>query len=285
MSTEQVRTARKNELLIVTLANPDGNRMNRAVLRGLQEALTQAGKPDVRAVLVRAEGAVFSLGADVQEMLSQPGDAMLSVIREYIELIQAIEALPLPTIAAVHGVCSSGGLEFALAFDHLWAAAGTKIGFLEPLLAIFPLAGGAQRVASRAGRTRAFEIATAGALYDVETFEKWNIVNRVLAADAFDPVGSWSNKSLRRCEGHTSHLGERGRERCRPDHPRNGRSGHGEQRCDCRNQVVCRKRAEPLAAYFLRNLKERLRTTLAERPSRTGGAIRPDGASPATKRR
>jgi enoyl-CoA hydratase/carnithine racemase len=186
MSTEQVRTARKNGLLIVALANPDGNRMNRAVLRGLQEALTQARKPDVRAVLVRAEGAVFSLGADVHEMLSQPGDAMLSVIREYIELIQAIEALPLPTIAAVHGVCSSGGLEFALAFDHLWAAAGTKIGFLEPLLAIFPLAGGAQRVASRAGRARAFEIATAGALYDVETFEKWNIVNRLLPADAFE---------------------------------------------------------------------------------------------------
>lgn len=185
MSTDQVLSARKDGLLIITLANPDGNRMNRTVLRGLQDALTQARKPDVRAVLVRAEGTVFSLGADVREMLSQPGDAMLAAIREYIELIQAIEALPLPTIAAVHGVCSSGGLEFALAFDHLWAAAGTKIGFLEPLLAIFPLAGGVQRVASRTGRTRAFEIATAGALFDVETFEKWNIVNRVLAADDF----------------------------------------------------------------------------------------------------
>src|SRR5258707_9057561 len=118
-------------------------------------------------------------------MLSEPGDAMVWIIREYIELIQAIEALPLPTIAAVHGVCSSGGLEFALAFDHLWAAAGTKIGFLEPLLAIFPLAGGVQRVASRAGRARALEIATAGALYDIETFERWNVVNRVLSADAF----------------------------------------------------------------------------------------------------
>jgi enoyl-CoA hydratase/carnithine racemase len=186
MSTDQVRTARNDGLLIVTLANPDGNRMNRAVLRGLQEALAQATKSDVRAVLLRAEGAAFSFGADVHEMLTQPGDAMLSLVREYVELIQAIEALPLPTMAAVHGVCSSGGLEFALAFDHLWAAAGTKIGFLEPLLAIFPLAGGVQRVASRAGRARAFEIATAGALYDVEMFEKWNIVNRVLAADSFE---------------------------------------------------------------------------------------------------
>src|SRR6266478_2019926 len=110
---------------------------------------------------------------------------MLSVIREYIELIQAIEALPLPTIAAVHGVCSSGGQEFAIAFDHLWADARTKIGFLEPILEIFPLPGVLQHVVSRAGRARAFEIASAGALYDVETFEKWNIVNRVLAVDNF----------------------------------------------------------------------------------------------------
>ena len=186
MSTELVRTARKDGLLIITLANPDGNRLNRAVLSGLQEALAQAGKPDVRAVLARAQGAVFSLGADVHELSTLPDDKMLSLIREYVELIQAIEALPLPTVAAVHGVCSSGGLEFALAFDHLWAATGTKIGFLEPLLAIFPLAGGAQRVASRAGRARAFETATAGALYDVDTFEKWNIVNRVLAAESFE---------------------------------------------------------------------------------------------------
>jgi enoyl-CoA hydratase/carnithine racemase len=65
MSAMQARTTLKDGLLIVTLANPDGNRMNRAVLRGLQEALIQAKKPDVRAVLLKAEGAVFSLGSDV----------------------------------------------------------------------------------------------------------------------------------------------------------------------------------------------------------------------------
>src|SRR5258708_39210668 len=101
-------------------------------------------------------------------MLSQPGDAMLSVVGEYVELIQAIDALPLPTIAAVHGVCSSGGLEFALAFDHIWAATVTKIGFFEPLLAMFPLAGGTQGVAAQAGHTLAVEIATTGTPNDVE---------------------------------------------------------------------------------------------------------------------
>lgn len=116
-------------------------------------------------------------------MLTQPPENVLSIISEYMTVIAAIEAMPIPTIAAVHGVCSSGGLEFALAFDQLWAAAGTKIGFLEPLIFIPPLAGGIQRVAARAGRNRALEVATAGILYEAETFERWNIVNRVLPAD------------------------------------------------------------------------------------------------------
>jgi enoyl-CoA hydratase/carnithine racemase len=80
----------------------------------------------------------------------------------------ALEAVPKPTIAAVHGVCSSGGLELALGFEYLWAAVGTKIGFLEPMLAIPPLAGGVQRIAARAGSARAM----------------WNIVNRIVPADS-----------------------------------------------------------------------------------------------------
>src|SRR5258708_29530072 len=97
MSIEQVRAARKDGLLTVTLANPDLNRMNRAVLRGLQEALAQARKPDVRAVFVRAEGPVFSLGADVQETLTQPGAALRSAVGSHVQVVQAIRTLRVPT--------------------------------------------------------------------------------------------------------------------------------------------------------------------------------------------
>jgi enoyl-CoA hydratase/carnithine racemase len=66
---------------------------------------------------------------------------------------------------------------------NLWAAEGTRIGFLEPLIAILPLAGGVQRVAARVGFARAFEIASSGTLYAAANFERWNIVNRVLAGN------------------------------------------------------------------------------------------------------
>jgi enoyl-CoA hydratase/carnithine racemase len=183
MPTDQVHFEIREGLGIITLRNPDSNRMNNAVLAGLQSAIGKVSGGGVRALLVRGDGPVFSLGADVKEMLTQPADQLGTVIQHYIDLIGMIEALPIPTIAAVHGICSSGGLELALGFDQLWAASGTKIGFLEPLIAALPLAGGVQRIAARAGHARAFEITSAGILYAAEEFERWNIVTRVLPAD------------------------------------------------------------------------------------------------------
>jgi enoyl-CoA hydratase/carnithine racemase len=183
MTAEQVRLELKGKLAIVSLANPDGNRLNKAVLARLRAALDDIKQTDVRAVLVRGDGPIFSPGADIPELLTLPTESLLPIIQGYIDIIAEFEALPMATIAAVHGNCSSGGLEFALGFDHLWAAAGTQMGFLEPLLRLPPLAGGVQRIAARAGRARAFEITTAGRLFEAEELERWNIVNRVLPVD------------------------------------------------------------------------------------------------------
>jgi enoyl-CoA hydratase/carnithine racemase len=164
MTTDPVRLELKGALAIVNLANPDSNRLNTAVLAGLCTAITEIKRSDVRAVLIRGDGPTFSPGADIGELLTMPSEILLPILQGYIDTIAAFEALPLATIAAVHGNCSSGGLDLALAFDHLWAAAGTQMGFLEPMLRLPPLAGGVQRLAARAGRARAFEITTAGRL-------------------------------------------------------------------------------------------------------------------------
>jgi enoyl-CoA hydratase/carnithine racemase len=185
MATEMLKLKVKEGLAILTLANPDKNRLNRAVLEALRAALARISQADVRAIFLKGEGPAFSFGADVKELFVDASRHDLArLLVEYLDFIGAVEALPKPTIAAVHGVCSSGGLELALAFDHLWAAAGTKIGFMETTLAIPPLAGGIQRIAARAGSARAMEIASAGRMYDVESFERWNIVNRIVAAES-----------------------------------------------------------------------------------------------------
>lgn len=187
MANDFVKLSIESGLAVLTLSNPDMNRLNRAVLDGLSGALGQLRHPDVRAVLLLGEGQVFSFGADVKELFAATSRSELrEVLAAYIAFIVAMENLPKPTVAAVHGVCSSGGLELALGFDYLWAAAGTKIGFMEATLGIPPLAGGVQRIAARAGSLRAMEIASAGRVYDAETFERWNIVNRVVPAESLE---------------------------------------------------------------------------------------------------
>ena len=184
MSTEQSALERKKGLAILTLANPDANRLNRAVLNGLDKALAELPQPDVRAVLLN-EGSMYPCGADVKELFGEsPQPDLLRFLAEYMEFIAVLEVLPKPTIAAVHVACSSGGLELALGVDYQWPAAGSKIGFLEAAPGIPSPAEEVHRITARAVSARALEIAAAGQLFDAETFGRWNVVSRVVPADA-----------------------------------------------------------------------------------------------------
>ena len=70
--------------------------------------------------------------------------------------------LPLPTLAVVHGLCLTAGLELALACDLLWAAQDARFGLVEKVVGITPLMGGTQRMAERAGSARAREFVMTG---------------------------------------------------------------------------------------------------------------------------
>ena len=101
-------------------------------------------------------------------------------------MIAEFEALPFPTLAAVQGMCVGGGLELVLACDLIWAAASARFGQLEATIGTTTLLGGVQRLAERAGSNRAREIIYTADQYDAATFERWNIVNRVVPDEAFE---------------------------------------------------------------------------------------------------
>ena len=81
-------------------------------------------------------------------------------------------------MAAVQGLCLAAGLELALACDLIWAAASARFGQVEASIGTTTLLGGVQRLAERAGPSRAREIIYTADQYDAATFERWNIVNR-----------------------------------------------------------------------------------------------------------
>jgi Enoyl-CoA hydratase/isomerase len=160
------RLERDGGLAVLTLDNPPLNQISEQVVDDLADAITALeAADDVRALLVRGTGDVFSAGADVKLFAGRSAAEMRPLIERFLDFGRRVEALPFPTLAAVHGMCVAGGLELVLFLDLIWAAEGTNLGLLETRIGIVPLAGGIERVAARAGLGRARSIALSGNLF------------------------------------------------------------------------------------------------------------------------
>lgn len=186
---EHARLERDGDLGILVIDNQPLNLFDADMVSGILGALDEAD--GCRALLVRAEGKYFTGGVDVNVFkgLSEAGAADLTA--ELLSITHRIEELPFPTLASVHGLCLTAGLELVLACDVIWAAESAQFGLVETVIGLTPLMGGTQRIAERAGPARARELVMSGALYDAAALERWNVVSRVL------PDGELAEKSLR----------------------------------------------------------------------------------------
>jgi enoyl-CoA hydratase len=126
---------------------------------------------------------VFSAGVDVHVFDGLDADGARALTERLLGLTHALEDLPLPTLAVVHGLCLTAGLELALACDLLWTSEDARFGLVEKVVGITPLMGGTQRLAERAGTARARELVMTGRLYPAAELHAWGVVNRVLARE------------------------------------------------------------------------------------------------------
>ena len=168
----------------IVLSNPPLNLFDATLMSELRAAVDEAAAAGPRALLIRAEGKVFTAGVDVHVFEGLDVPAADALTASLLELTHTVEDMPFPTIAAVHGLCLTAGLELALACDLLWATESARFGLVEKVVGITPLMGGTQRMAERAGTARAREFVFSGDLYDAPTLHGWGVINRVLADDA-----------------------------------------------------------------------------------------------------
>src|SRR5215831_10708919 len=148
---------RDGAIAVVTVDNPPVNALKHEVRAGLAEALRQARDDGVvTAIVVACAGRTFFAGADITEFGKPPHAPGLG------EVIAAIEAMPKPVLAALHGTALGGGFELALACHYRVAVATARVGLPEVKLGLLPGAGGTQRLPRLVGPEKSLKMIVTG---------------------------------------------------------------------------------------------------------------------------
>jgi enoyl-CoA hydratase/carnithine racemase len=180
----RVRYEREGDVGLVVLDDPPLNLFGAELIDDLVAAIEAAERDgDARALVIRAEGKVFTGGVDVQVFAGKTHEEGAELFEDLVQIVHKLEAMPVATIASVHALCLTAGFELALGCDILLAGESAKFGLVERVVGLTPGMGGTQRVAERAGPARARELVMTGDLYDAATLERWNVVNRVFPDD------------------------------------------------------------------------------------------------------
>jgi enoyl-CoA hydratase/carnithine racemase len=159
---QTVKFERQGAVGRIILANPPYNRLDANFARGLRESVQEAGRSDIRVLLVCAEGPNFSMGGGVVDLHSIDVNTFRTRVTVFNESFRAIEGLRVPTVAAVRGMAFGGGFELALSCDFIVVSKNVAFKCVEVTTGMLPIAGGLQRLCERVGRSHASRYAMLG---------------------------------------------------------------------------------------------------------------------------
>jgi enoyl-CoA hydratase/carnithine racemase len=184
MSYENICFASEDNIALVTLNWPQRrNALSLALMQELIDCLSEIeSQRDLRAVILAANGSVFSAGHDLSEMVGRDISEHRRLFDVCTELMEKLQSIPQPVIAEVQGIATAAGCQLVATCDlaiasedAAFATPGVRIGLFctTPMVAL-----------SRAiGRKRALEMLLTGELVDAHRAADWGLVNRVVAAD------------------------------------------------------------------------------------------------------
>lgn len=159
--SELVRIETADRIRTLTVNRPEKlNALNSGVLAELDDAIASAAADSsLRCVIITGAGEkAFIAGADIGELAKLGPVAGREHSRRGQAVLDSIERLPVPTIAAINGYAYGGGLEVAMACTLRVASDNAKMGLPETSLGIIPGYGGTQRLARHVGRAKALEL-------------------------------------------------------------------------------------------------------------------------------
>ena len=181
--SELVRIETSGGIRTMTVHRPEKlNALNTEVMLELDRAISDAGADsDLRCVILTGAGEkAFIAGADIGELAKLTPLDGREHARRGQAVVDRLEELPIPSIAAINGFAYGGGLELAMGCTIRVASENAKMGLPETSLGILPGYGGTQRLARLVGVAKAFELVlTAEKGITAAEAERIGLINRV----------------------------------------------------------------------------------------------------------
>ncbi len=162
------------------------NALSVAMVEAMAEALAGIAAGKARILVISASGRAFCAGADLKERREMDAAQRLAHNAGINAAINAVAALPMPTLAAINGAALGGGCELALACDLRIAALEASIGLTESRIGVYPAAGGTQRLPRLVGDSRALELMFTAEPVSGRRAAEIGLVNEAVPAERLD---------------------------------------------------------------------------------------------------
>jgi enoyl-CoA hydratase/carnithine racemase len=192
MTESLIEVKREGAIATVTLNRADRrNAINALMMRELIRVSQEfAADEQSRVVVFRAEGADFSVGADLAQTPSSIGPASMLMRRRGAELgatlMRVMQEIHQPTICAVKGVATGAGACVASACDFRVGADTSRVGYGEVKLGINLMWNAAPICVHLVGPSRAKQMIMTGKLFDAATLERWGFLDEVTTVGELD---------------------------------------------------------------------------------------------------
>lgn len=189
---ESIRIVPKGEVALVELdlVGEKVNKLSSPVMARLREVVNELAKSNYKAaVLISRKQGIFVAGADIEEIKSlKTREQFKPLLEEAHKILNSIEDMKIPVIAAINGACLGGGCELALGCDYRIASddPSTKIGLPETKLGIIPGFGGCVRLPRVIGLQASLDIILNGKSVPAAKAQKMGLVDRVTTAKALE---------------------------------------------------------------------------------------------------
>ncbi|MBT5944206.1 MAG: 3-hydroxyacyl-CoA dehydrogenase [Rhodospirillaceae bacterium] len=178
-------------IAVLTIDNPPVNALGLAVREGIVTGMDRAVADDnADAIVLIGAGRTFPAGADIREF-DQPARAP-----HLMAVIDRLDDIEKPIVAAIHGTALGGGLELTLGCHFRVASLSARVGTPEVNLGIFPGAAGTQRLPRVAGLDHALELIVLGKPIDAATALEYGIVDEIFEGDLRDGAIAFAEKIL-----------------------------------------------------------------------------------------